>query len=200
VHQRAAPEDVIYRQGEQTDDVFVLCQGWALRVADVARARRHILSVMLPGDLFSATGLFSETLPFSVQALTDVIFTRYRRSDLRTRVSADVTLLDEVAKIGIAEYVGTVEAAIELGHISAEQRIARLLLRVAERLSARPITGAFRCAFPLHQPHIADMVGLTVTHVNRVLARLRKAGLAEVSRGSLEIRDSAGLRRVGGVA
>lgn len=44
------------------------------------------------------------------------------------------------------------------------------------------------------------MVWLTVTHVNRVLARLRKAGVAEISRGFLDVLEVAGLRRIGGVA
>ena len=45
---------------------------------------------------------------------------------------------------------------------------------------------------------LADALGLTAIHVNRVLRQLRELGLLTLSKGSVKIHDLAGLRELAG--
>ena len=81
------------------------------------------------------------------------------------------------------------------------ERIARLILNLAERLSQRDMirtteNSAIEMEFPLRQHHIADATGLTPVHVSKVLSEFRRGGLIKISDRSLTILDPAGFRRV----
>lgn len=49
---------------------------------------------------------------------------------------------------------------------------------------------------PFTQHHLADLLGMTSVHVNRVLKQLRELGIASFVRGRLEITDRLRLEQV----
>ena len=53
---------------------------------------------------------------------------------------------------------------------------------------------AFAC--PINQYYLADALGLTAIHVNRVLRKLREQGLVTVRDGRVEVHDLGGLCRL----
>jgi CRP/FNR family transcriptional regulator, anaerobic regulatory protein len=75
-----------------------------------------------------------------------------------------------------------------LGRGSAEERIAAMVLDFRLRLHRAGLAGdSFR--LPMTQQQIADYLGLTVVHVNRVLKRLRESRVISGVRGAMVIRD-----------
>jgi CRP-like cAMP-binding protein len=71
-------------------------------------------------------------------------------------------------------------------------------MELAERLSliGQATETEFEC--PLSQFVIADALGLTAIHVNRVLRELRERGLLTVRRKTVRIQDLDGLRKLAG--
>jgi CRP-like cAMP-binding protein len=57
------------------------------------------------------------------------------------------------------------------------------------------LAGAKSFGFPMTQGEMADALGISVVHVNRVLQHLRRDGLVALGRGTLLIRDWNGLAR-----
>jgi len=51
---------------------------------------------------------------------------------------------------------------------------------------------------PLSQSMLADSLGMTAVHLNRVLKKLRLAGAMTISRGSLTITDPVQLIQIAG--
>src|SRR4051794_21572194 len=80
-----------------------------------------------------------------------------------------------------------------LGKGNAEERIATLLPGLRGRLhqAGSAIGDVFQ--MPMTQQEIADHLGLTLVHVNRVLHRLREAGIVTVRRGVVKIGETARL-------
>src|SRR5262249_52391580 len=157
--------------------VVVICKGWAISFAQLADGRRQILAVLLPGDLFSVTSLFEPSLQFSVQTLTEVVYCRYNRGDLNAKLATEADLQEAAARLTISERRETDALLIDLGRRTAEQRIARLVLRLIDRLEARGVNCSHGFGFPLRQQHIADITGLTPVHVNRTLGAFRRDGV-----------------------
>ncbi len=75
---------------------------------------------------------------------------------------------------------------------------AGIFMELAERLSLiGPATETeFKC--PLSQFVLADALGLTAIHVNRVLRKLRELELLTVKKGRVHIHDLDGLRTLSG--
>jgi CRP-like cAMP-binding protein len=88
----------------------------------------------------------------------------------------------------------TVEHLVNIGRRSAIDGMAHLILELWERLRLVGMgtpTG-FDC--PLNQNGLADALGLSVIHVNRVLRQLREQGLMTFGAHQVVIHDLAGLR------
>jgi CRP-like cAMP-binding protein len=71
-------------------------------------------------------------------------------------------------------------------------------MELAERLHLVGLAteAEFKC--PLNQYVLADALGLTAIHVNRVLRQLRECNLLTVMRGKVTIHDLNGLRKLAG--
>jgi CRP-like cAMP-binding protein len=189
----------IYRRGESSDDMIVICEGWAFRFRQLADGRRQILSILLPGDFITAAAPFQETFDFSVQALTDVRYCRIRREDIRTRLAERTELFADLAEFLIAERKDADEQLLDLGKRMADERIAGLIWRLMQRFTLRGEVKDQSFPFPLRQKHIADITGLTPVHVSRVIGGFRKRGLFAIAGGTVTVLDLAELRRLGAV-
>lgn len=192
------------RAGEQiavrnqvADDVFVLCDGWAFRYFQLADGRRQILQFLLPGDIFSPITIFEEAFYFSVKALTQVRLSAFARSEIQARCAANSSTRWAIAKACIAEAHDAAALSTALGQLSAEERIAYLLLHLMPRIAARNVIREQRYPFPLRQQHIADAVGLTPVHVSRVFSQFRERRILAMSDGMLTVSNLAELEKIG---
>ncbi len=195
-HQTAHAGQLIYRSNEPTDGVNVVCDGWAFTFIMLPDGRRQILSFLLPGDILATIALLKESLHFSIQALTDLRYCRFSKSELRSRMATDPKFFDEYSAICISEKEEIDQLVTDLGRRTADERIARLMLALMGRLSARAKVHDQSFAFPLRQRHIADATGLTPVHVSRVIGSFRNAGLIEINDRCLRILNLTELARV----
>jgi CRP/FNR family transcriptional regulator, anaerobic regulatory protein len=180
-----------------SEDVFVLCAGWAFRYFQLANGRRQILKFLLPGDLFSSITIFEKAFHFSVKALTEVQVSGFARSEIRAKCVTDPAVQTAIAKSCITDAHDGTELLTALGQCSAEERIAHLLLHLMPRIAARNVIREQRYPFPLRQQHIADAVGLTPVHVSRVLGLFRERRLLELSEGHLKVLNGPELEKIG---
>ena len=71
--------------------------------------------------------------------------------------------------------------------------MAHFLLELASRLSLVGLGGRGGYDCPLTQYHLADALGLSAIHVNRVLRQLRERGLVTFRDGHVSFQDYNGL-------
>lgn len=193
---------IICREQDLDDAVPIICDGWAASVVTLSDGSRQILSFLLPGDLVSTTLLFEARPNCLVEAITEVRFRTFKRSYLKALVSEHPDLFDKLSQTWIAEKGRADQLIIDLGRRTADERIARLILNLAERLAERGMTSpacatsALEMDFPLRQHHVADATGLTPVHVSKVLSEFRRDGLIKISDRALTILDPAGFRRI----
>ena len=90
------------------------------------------------------------------------------------------------------------EWIVNVGRRSATERMAHLFVEVHSRLRAIGRTNGGDFAFPITQGDLADCLGLSVVHVNRVLQGLRKEGLIRVERSEYRIVDLGKLQELAG--
>ena len=88
------------------------------------------------------------------------------------------------------------EWVLSLGRRSALARVAHLFCELRVRLAVVGLADESGYALPLTQTDLAECLGLTSVHVNRVLRELREAGLVEFRSRRVAIGDLAGLEAV----
>jgi CRP/FNR family transcriptional regulator, anaerobic regulatory protein len=201
VHQSdhfALARRIICREEDLHDEVPVICGGWAASVATLSDSSRQILSFLLPGDIVSTALLFEPRERYLVEAITDVHYRIFRRSELKAAVFKRADLLEKFSKAWIEEKSRADQLIVDLGRRTADERIARLIMNLAERLAKRGMTRGepVELDFPLRQRHVADATGLTPVHVSKVLSEFRRSGLIRISERSLTILDLTGFRRI----
>jgi CRP-like cAMP-binding protein len=187
-------------RGRDLDDAvpfICICDGWAASFVMLPDGSRQIDAILLPGDIVSTTLLFDARPGCSVEAITAVRYRTFKRSELKELLLQHPHLLENLSKAWVEEKARAVELIVDLGRRSAEERIARLVLRLKERLAQRGKLHleATEMEFPLRQHHIADVTGLTPSHVSTILSGFRRKRLIMIRRRRLSILDPAGLRR-----
>lgn len=107
-------------------------------------------------------------------------------------------LSDKLSKVRTEEKNRTDQLIVDLGRRAVDERIARLILNLADRLAQRGMLEAatMKMDFPLRQHHLAGATGLTSVYVGKVLSEFRRNDLIKISDRSLTIIDPGGLRRI----
>jgi len=187
---------LIVHEQDFHDAVPIICSGWAATIKLLPDGRRQILSILLPGDIVSTGLLFGPRPQHVIEAITDVRYRTFKRRELKSLLFKRTDFLDSILSNWLAEQAHADRLIVDLGRRSGEERIARLILNLAQRLYERDMMRDVTAMdFPLRQHHIADATGLTQVHVSGVISEFRRAGLIEFRQRSLTLLDLEGLRR-----
>lgn len=189
----------IWRARETIDGVPIICQGWAASAITMNDGRRQILTFLLPGDLVSVSLVFNSVSQKSLEAVTDVRYRLFTRTGIVAEMNRNPTFAATLYELWAEENSRADQLIVDLGRRSADERIASLILNLAERLQRRGLMHNGTIEFPLRQHHIADAAGLTTVHAGKVVAEFRRAGLIELSDRTLTLSQPDELRRVAGL-
>lgn len=181
--------DIVSRQAE-IPGPRIIVSGWAARARTLADGRRQFLSLFLPGDLIGFCRQPRPLAVFSVVALTDVTLCPApapATSPALARAYAMGAALDEAYQL---------EQIARLGRLNAQERIYSLLLELNERLALAGLASGGMFELPLTQEIVADTLGLTSVHINRMLQIARRAGDVVWRGGHVHLRDPAATARL----
>ena len=192
------PRKDLIREGDQPGPVFVVLEGWALRYKVLPTGTRQIMAFLMPGDACDLhIGMLAE-MDHSIQTITQA----------RVSIIPGPAMEEMIAThpgIARAMYVaqlidaGTLRAwIVSLGRRSSAERAAHLLLELYARATRIGLVSGTSMDLPLSQQVLADALGMTAVHINRVLQVLRRSGALELGRGVLRIADSSALARISG--
>lgn len=189
----------IVTRGRKTEYLYIVCDGWAFQFLQLPTGRRQITGLFLPSDFFSLGMIFLGTVPTSVTALTDVRLSRVRLDALHRRLVMGSDMVKIIAQSCYDHGLNTESLLTAIGQLSSEQRLAFLFLHLLKRSLSLDAVKDSRFKVPLRQQHIAELLGLTPVHVNRVLRKFRSEKIAELSSGYVTIHNLAEIERLGSI-
>lgn len=166
----------------------MMLSGWACRQRLLPDGRRQIFDFLMPGDV---CGLWRS---FDTQT-TVVALTAVETGDaVPLRSAAQETashpaLARFVAQAPAFEQARLLDHIVRLGRASAYERVADLLWECAVRQEAAGLGDERGFPFVATQETLADLLGLSVVHLNRVLQQLRREGLIELKSSRLKLLD-----------
>lgn len=187
---------LILHPKEWSEYVPIICSGWAMSSIALPDGRRQIISFLLPGDIVSIGSLIAPLSGHAVEAITEVTYRKFKRDELKEYLFGRTDLLERLFKLWNEAKTRADQLALDLGRRRADERIARLILRLSEKVAKRSTVRTQTFDFPLRQRHIADATGLTPVHVSKILGELQRAGMVEIGGRTLTILNAAELQRV----
>jgi CRP-like cAMP-binding protein len=191
----AAKQDII-GEGDKPDHVHVMMEGWAARYKIVGDGGRQITAFLIPGDFCDLHVTILGEMDHGILALTPtkVAYVPHKVMEELPRERPELvralwwaTLVDEAV---LRSWI------VNIGRREAAERVAHLFCELHARMKLVGLVEDDQFDLPLTQEVIADALGLTPVHVNRMLQRLRSDGLIQLGGGELTILDIAGLRRL----
>jgi CRP-like cAMP-binding protein len=184
--------DMIH-QGQKDQCAYVLASGWASSYKILPDGTRQIVDFQIPGDFLGLRSVLFRTSDHNVEPITPVQASEVRQRDLIEAFSRTPRLATAVLWAASRDEAMVVEHLVDLGRRSARVRMAHFLLELGARLRLVGMADRKGYACPLSQYLLADALGLSAVHVNRVLRELREEGLVTFQRGRVVFDDYDGL-------
>jgi len=179
----------IVEQGQTDQSAYVLASGWTCSYKLLQDGQRQIVDFQIPGDFLGLRSLLMHVSDHSVEPITDIEVTEVLRDDLLGAFTQIPRLATAVLLAASRDEAMVVEHLVGIGRRNAAERLANFLLELGARLTLVGLgsKAGFEC--PLTQYLMADAVGLSAVHVNRVLRQLREDGLVTVHEGFVSFDD-----------
>jgi CRP-like cAMP-binding protein len=185
-------------EGQKNSVAFILAEGWACSYKILPDGGRQIVNFQIPGDFLGLRSILFRTADHSVEAVTRIEASEVLASDILDGFAKAPRLATAVLWAASRDEAMVVEHLVNLGRRSAEERMAHLLLELGARLNLVGISDRTGFDCPLTQYHLADALGLSAVHVNRVLRHLREEGLVTFQKGRVVLDDFARLQKLAG--
>lgn len=177
----------LYYEGSHITETYTLCEGWLLLYRVLQNGKRHIVWIALPGDVLGARPAYYHPVRHAAMTLTACAFCGF------PHLTETACRYPELALRIAALYAETMALQRDyltfIAQRNATERVAFLALDLYRRLRRRGLACGNRMPFPLTQEDIADTLGITAVHVNRVLHRLSREGLLVIKHHELTILD-----------
>ena len=192
-----ARHDLI-REGDKPGPLIVILEGWACRYKLLPDGSRQITAFLMPGDFCDMHLSILNEMDHSIATLTPARVALVPRPQLADLIDTRPNI---VRAFWWAQLVdeGILRAwIVSMGRRSSLERVAHLMCELYIRARNIGLAEHDRVEMPLTQIVLADALGLTPVHINRVLSRLRTDEIMHLSGGVLVISDPAKLAIVAG--
>ncbi len=183
-----AGRDLVH-QGQTEQAAYILISGWACSYKLLEDGQRQIVDFQIPGDFLGLRSVVLHISDHSIESVTDIEVTEVHVADLMQAFSKTPRLATAVFWAASRDEAMVVEHLINIGRREAEVRIAHFLLELGARLILVGLGSRAGYACPLTQYLMADALGLSSVHVNRVLRKLREAGMVTFRDGFVTFDD-----------
>ena len=179
---RYAPSMEISARGDRCDTTYIVSSGWGCTYMDLPDGSRQIADFQLKGDIIGlrASGANWDELFF---AISDLTVLELPTSGLNRAFSSAPNLAVRFLYALARKSAIQGEHIVNIGRRSASVRLAHLLLELGVRLENAGLADEDGYYCPLTQHDLADALGLTSIHVNRMLRTLRQSNLITFRNG-----------------
>ena len=196
LHQRritfVAGRDLVH-QGQSEQSAYILASGWACSYKIQPGGSRQVVDFQIPGDFLGLRSVLLHTSDHGIEPIVDIQAAEVSASDLLEAFAQTPRLATAILWAASRDEAMVVEHLVGIGRRDADARMAHFLLELGARLALVGMGSKSGYSCPLTQYHLADALGLSAVHVNRVLRKLREDGFVTFQDGEVVFDNYNGL-------
>lgn len=188
--------ETLTRAGDPLDVTTIVLEGMLCRTKQFPDGRRQILSLLLPGDLVDAQAAVLRRRDDDLEAVGGASVSVVPQSRLTDLAAKHPALREAFLREALIEAAIAREWVRNLGRRNAKEALAHLLCELHCRFDSVGLVNGGKFPFPLKQEQMADALGLSTIHLNRVYRELRNQGLLSQDGRWVTVPQVGALRRV----
>lgn len=188
-HRRAVRQgDLFFHQDNEAEVFFLVLSGRARLVQHTADGKDVTMATFIPGDFMGlVVALTDEHYPGSGEALEDIEVLSLPGEVMWRIMNDHAALAVRILRVVAARLHEAHNRIRELSAERVQQRIARSLLRLVQKVGVKESNGAIRLDMRLSRQDIAQMNGTTLETVSRTLTAWERDGLIDAGREQIII-------------
>jgi CRP-like cAMP-binding protein len=191
-----ADQDIV-REGDRPSRSFAVLEGYTATYKMTGDGKRQIHNWHIPGDIPDLQSLHLRVLDISIVTLTPCRLGFIQHEALRDLCRNQPRIMEAFWHETLIDAAIFREWMTNIGRREAYSRMAHLLCEWVVRLDVVGLVQDYTCDLPMTQNELADAMGISTVHVNRVLQELRSEGIIILKGNRLRILDWEQLKQVG---
>ncbi|MCJ2143890.1 Crp/Fnr family transcriptional regulator [Methylobacterium sp. E-066] len=195
LHSRPVPaRRDLTSEEDRPDNVHLVLSGFVCRYKILPKGQRHITALMVPGDFCDLHVAILDEMDHSLGTMTPCTVVEIPRATIQDLTENHPRIAHALWWATLVDEAVLREWLVSLAGREAAERMAHLFCELLLRLRVVGLAEKDGYALPFTQIDLADMLGLTPVHVNRVMKHLRSEDLIVLKKRRLEIPDVARLK------
>ncbi|MBQ2261416.1 MAG: Crp/Fnr family transcriptional regulator [Loktanella sp.] len=176
-------------EGANSPQLFTALDGMGLRYKTLESGDRQVINFVMPGDFLGLQAGVMQEMQHSVEATSDMVLCVFDRKRLWELFRDQPGRAYDLTWLGAVEEHFLGESLAILGHMSGIARVSRALVRLYDRAEAVNLGKNYSMPLPYKQQDMADALGMSLVHTNKMLKKLREQRVATWRSGQLQIHD-----------
>ncbi len=186
--------EFIFMEGDPSHYIYFVLKGLVRILRTSEEGKDTILEILFPGDIFGVVAAMrGEPYPASAQALSDCVVLKIGRSSFSQFIGKNPHIYSHIMKIIWERLRSAHELIATVSTESAEKRIARIILKLMERIQEGK---GGRYVLNFTRRDIADMSAITLETAIRIIKKMERKGVLVCGRGFIEIISADGIKRI----
>jgi CRP-like cAMP-binding protein len=191
-----ADQDIV-RIGDRPSQCCLLLEGYTCVYKLTSEGKRQIMALHVPGDIPDLQSLHLKVLDNSIATICPCTVGFIQHEDLRRMCERHPRITAALWRETLVDASVFREWLLNIGRRESYTRMAHLLCEFLVRLKVVGLAEDGTFDLPITQVELADAIGTSTVHVNRVLQALRAEGLIETKSTQVTIPDWERLKEVG---
>lgn len=200
-HRHITNGEIIHREQEKINYAFTLYSGCLILYNILPNGDRQILRVALPGDFVGFSRNHKGELPYSIKAVSDSRICLFSDKSVQKMIAEQPEIAKRLIDLQSNDMLLCQQRLLNLGHKNASEGLAYLIMELYSRIRVQAPTLFNRQTgesfFPLNQADMADSLGLTKVHINRIIMEFKEQGLIKCGHKHLQVVDEKKLSELG---
>jgi CRP-like cAMP-binding protein len=188
----------IVLEGDCPSQCCLIIRGFACRSKVAHTGKRQILSFHIPGDIPDLQSLFLRTMDHDLTTISPALLGYIAHDALYALINSRPSVARALWRETLIDAAIFREWIVNMGVRPAAARMAHLLAELRERMASVGLTDDGTFEFPVTQTELAEALGLSAVHVNRVLQAFRSRELLDVQKQKVIITDYSEIVAEGG--
>jgi CRP-like cAMP-binding protein len=195
IHRGFAAQDVIFREGDDSDTCYVVQSGHARALREHSDGRQITLATFGPGDIFGELAMFDdERRSATVQATDKLATIAVSGADMRRLLRRHPEIAVKLVIALGRRLRAANERLASQSFQTVQSRVATVLTQLVEQAHAEGSAGERDVSLTITQADLAQLAGSSRESASRFLAVLERASVISQGRGRLTVHDPAALQ------